>query len=62
MLKNGQVNNPYKNRIFLIEDFMAGAELNIYGRIYTVSDCDTETKRYLMKLGIYLYGFYLLYA
>ena len=51
ILKNGQVPNPIKNRIYLIEDFTSGTELNIYGRIYTVADCDRETKRYLSKLG-----------
>jgi hypothetical protein len=51
ILKNGQVTNPQKNRIYLIEDFKAGAELNIYGRIYTIVDCDRECKRYMSKLG-----------
>jgi hypothetical protein len=37
--------------VFTIADVYAGAELNIYNRIYTVIDCDQATRKYLDSLN-----------
>lgn len=38
--------------LYTINDFFAGAQLNIYNRIYTVVDCDNSTRRYMENLGL----------
>lgn len=37
--------------IFTIMDAYAGAELDIYNRIYTINDADEATKKYLASIG-----------
>lgn len=37
--------------VFTISDAYAGAELDIYNRVYTILDCDVATKRYLESMG-----------
>jgi EF-hand domain-containing protein 1 len=37
--------------IFTYMDFDAGERLNIYNRIYTITDCDNSTKKFLEELG-----------
>jgi len=37
--------------VFTIADVYAGAELNIYNRIYTVIDCDQATRKYLESVN-----------
>eukprot|EP01031_Cornospumella_fuschlensis_P026714 gene26714-32282_t len=38
--------------VYSIEDMRAGAELDIYNRIYTVVDCDRSTKQYMEEMGM----------
>jgi hypothetical protein len=38
--------------LYQISDFYAGAELNIYNRIYTVVDCDNRTRAYMENMGL----------
>lgn len=38
--------------MYTISDFYAGAELDIYNRIYTIVDCDLATKMHYTKLGL----------
>jgi len=42
---------PQEIPIFTIADVYAGAELDIYNRIYTIIDADEATKRYLGSIG-----------
>ena len=37
--------------IYTIDDFKAGAQLNIYNRIYTIADADAATKRLMEENG-----------
>ena len=37
--------------IYTVDDFYAGAEVNIYNRIYTVYDANEVTKTYLASIG-----------
>lgn len=37
--------------VFTVDDVYIGAELDIYGRIYTVTDADNSTRRYLESMG-----------
>ncbi len=37
--------------LYTIEDFYAGAQLNIYNRLYTVVDCDNATKAFMESKG-----------
>ena len=51
ILKRMAVNNPDKNRNFLLEDFIANEQINIYGRVYIIADCDYHTRDLLEQLG-----------
>lgn len=51
ILKRMAVTNPNQNRNFLIEDFIANEQINIFGRIYTIADCDNHTRDLLEQQG-----------
>lgn len=41
------------SKVYLIEDFKSGSELNIYNRIYTILDCDEDTRKYLSSINVH---------
>lgn len=46
-----RISNDQRN-LYTIADFHAGAQLDIYNRIYTIVDCDSATKRYMEECGL----------
>jgi hypothetical protein len=51
-LKRHQIYKPNSQDVYSIQDFTAGAEVEIYNRIYTICDCDNGTKKYLESRGL----------
>jgi hypothetical protein len=52
-LKRHQVYKTGTKELFSLNDFYAGAEVEIYNRIYTVIDCDNATKKIMQERGLY---------
>jgi hypothetical protein len=48
----GRISADTPKELYTIRDFYAGAQVNIYNRIYTVVDCDHSTRSYLESLGL----------
>jgi hypothetical protein len=36
---------------YTIEDFYAGAQIEMYTRVFTIVDCDDATKNYMAEMG-----------
>ena len=47
-LESGVIKAP---EIYTLDDFNAGSEVNIYNRLYTITDVDEPTRRYLQGIG-----------
>jgi hypothetical protein len=52
ILRRGHIVNEEKKRFLKIEDFIAGKEVIIYGKEYTIMNCDQSTRTYLESQGI----------
>lgn len=51
MLRKDQVINEFTGSKLKLLDFYSGADIKIYGKVYTVIDCDLETRRFISKNG-----------
>jgi len=43
---------PNDHTFFTVEDFNVGQELEIYGKVFKLCDCDQFTRNFLRKLGV----------
>ena len=43
---------PNDDDFYTVEDFNIGAELNMYSKVFKITECDEFTSNFLRKLGV----------
>ena len=43
---------PNDDDFYTVEDFIIGAELNMYSKVFKITECDEFTSNFLRKLGV----------
>jgi hypothetical protein len=43
---------PNDDEFYTVEDFNVGEELNLYSRVFKITNCDQFTTNFLTKLGV----------
>ena len=43
---------PNDDEFYTVEDFNLGAELNMYSKVFKITECDDFTRNFMRKLGV----------
>lgn len=54
LVRRSRINRPppYDHTFYTVEDFNVGLEVEIYGKVFKLCDCDQFTRNFLRKLGV----------